>query len=93
MSRAKRKDEWQRAAALYSLIANRTNFSGEGKPLTDLDCMPQWLVTNQDRLAAERAKRAAKVTVTAMEIAGLMGVELPMPTFDELYPADGLTSG
>lgn len=69
-----------------SLVYNRTRTSEDDKPLRFLDVIPPGLVTKFDRISEKRAMNAGKVRIGVLEMAGLMGVEVPQPEFDELYP-------
>lgn len=88
MSRAVRRDHWDRFGQLITVVYNRTIFGEKDKPISVLDAIPKDLITVADRLAEKRAKNAGKVKIGVLEMAGLMGVEVPMPTFDELYPSE-----
>lgn len=87
MSKAKQRNDWLRFGALIATVENKTNFSGGKVPALDaLDCMPQWLVTAQDRVLAAKSKAGGKAPISAVEIGVMMGAKLPQKSFDELYP-------
>ena len=64
MSRAKRRDEWDRASQLMSLVYNRTLFSKTDSPIQPIDLFPSGLITQTDRDVLKESKRVHKARTT-----------------------------
>jgi hypothetical protein len=75
MTRARRRDEWDRLSTLLKLVDERSG-CGEGfEPREQLGWFPPGLITDEDRRAVDRARRRNQTKVSINDVAEAMGLK------------------